>query len=278
MRFLSKILLWVVISGVSIYVIGPSKEFQKCVSERNHDDAYQTSKEEVFLLIKMIPLARLNVACGFVAANENTGAITGIAGVVVAFFTFTLWLSTHKLWRAGERQAEVMKTIAEAALIGQRARIQVTPTWETDRNPSKHGTPLQYKFGTRMDNFGNTAASNIKNHIGFDLLEAEMPDDFRFPDNDVPMAVVGVLGTRQFLLGPHVPPNRYISAAEMTKIQQGQLWMYVYGWVRYFDGFPGTPERVTKFCYKIRVTGNPDMPVVFPPHRFHNCADEGCDE
>jgi hypothetical protein len=191
--------------------------------------------------------------------------------VVQVFFLYRTDQATHKAANAANKSAE-------AAMLGQRSFHSNYPNWETDRDPKQPGPPLQYKFANRMDNVGNTAASNMRNHIGFVLLPGEMPDDFKFSDDAKPLAQTGLLGPKQWLLGPHVPPDRFITAGEMLQIQQGKLKLYVFGWVKYFDGFPGTPERITKFCYSIRVTGNPEMPIVFTPHSRHNCADEGCNE
>jgi hypothetical protein len=128
-----------------------------------------------------------------------------------------------------------------------------------------------------MDNVGNTTTINLRNRIDYVFLPNEMPDDFVFPDDAEPLSSGGMLGPKQWLLGPHIPPDRFVTAAEMVQIQQKQVWLYLFGWVKYNDAFPGTPERVTKFCYFVRVTGNPETPVVFTPYRRHNCADEGCE-
>lgn len=276
MRRWATVVFWLIALSVLAVVVGPSKAFQDCISERNHYEAYQAPQEKVSFFVKAVPWTRLRAACGFVAVNENTGAITGIAGVVVAFFTFTLWLSTHRLWKSGERQAEITKTMADAAILGPRAIVQVSPMWSTEGD--RNGPGANYRFFYKMENFGNTAASNVKNHIGYALLDKEMTDDFVFSDDDAPIATAGALGTRQWLFSPHVPPDKFITASEITKIRQEKLWLYFYGSIRYFDAFPGTPERVTKFCYGVRVTGDDRMPVTFPPHRHHNCADDGCDE
>ena len=274
--WLATALFWLIVGSAIFCAIGPSKTFEDCISERHNHEPYQTSQEKVPFFVKAIPLARLNAACGFIAANENTGAITGIAGVLVAFFTFALWLSTHRLWKAGEKQAEITRILAQAAVFGQRATIQITPSYEHDGDTEKILTQWKYKFGSKMDNFGNISAANLKNHIDYRLIAGDLPEDFIFPDGAPPISETGVLGAKQFLLGPHVPDG-YINAADMTKIKQGTLNLYFFGWVRYFDGFPETPERSTKFCYSVRVTGHTNPPVVFYPYRRHNCADEGCD-
>jgi hypothetical protein len=109
------IALWLIGIGLVFFVAGPSESFNNCIRDREHTDPYQTPQEKISFFVKAIPRSRLYAACVFVSANENTGAITGIAGVVVAFFTFTLWLSTHRLWKAGEKQIAVAQMAAQAA-------------------------------------------------------------------------------------------------------------------------------------------------------------------
>jgi hypothetical protein len=174
--------------------------------------------------------------------------------------------------------AEATKTSADVAMLAQRARIQITPSWETDLPPNQYGRgmilpPPNYKFGSKMDNVGQMPTSNLKNRIDYILITGEISADFNFPDDEPHMAQAGVLGTKQFFLGPHIPRERYVSAAEMAQMQQGESNFYLFGWVKYSDGFTDTPERTTTFCYRVRVTGNPGTPVVFIPHEHHNHSD-----
>ncbi len=224
--------------------------------------------------------------------DAHNGGVNALGTLVIAIFTIVLALATIELKKLGEKQGTDMQAsiaearrsadaagkAADAAILGQRAFVQITPTWSTDRNPRETGSPLQYNFGTRMDNFGNTAAQNLRNHITFEFFPGAMPDDFQFPDYIKPLTQAGILGPKQMLLGPHIPSDRFVTADEIAQIQAEKIRLYFFGWVRYFDGYPGTPERITKFCYFVRVTGNPDVPVVFIPHSRHNCADDGCNE
>jgi hypothetical protein len=71
--------------------------------------------------------------------------------------------------------------------------------------------------------------------------------------------------------------------------QAGRKFIYLWGWVRYFDVFPRTPEHITRFCWLIVPVGDP---LAFVPgaapnqpgslsfgslhHSEGNCADEEC--
>jgi hypothetical protein len=287
-------LLWLIAVSAALCVVSPSKSFKDCIIEGGHDAAYHSAQEGTPISVKVIPWTRLHVKCGFVAADQNTGSITAIAGAIVAFFTFTLWVSTHRLWKAGEKQIEIARISADAArksaevaMVGQRAVIDITPAWSTDTSDQVPLPGMQYiqtlvkpnyNFHTRMDNIGGTTASNVKNFIDCILTDDEMPDSFEFPDGKAHLAQAGMLGPKRWMYSPHVPRDGYITADQIDRIQRGELNFYFFGWVKYFDSFPNTPERITKFCYLVRVTGNPQIPVTFIQHKRYNCADTGCNE
>jgi hypothetical protein len=84
---------------------------------------------------------------------------------------------------------------------------------------------------------------------------------------------------------PHMP-GRGLTPQDILDIQSGAKVFYVWGWARYFDVLPNTPEHITRFCWQIMSTGNP---ITFNPIgdadgvRFSwlgqprgNCADEEC--
>jgi hypothetical protein len=111
------------------------------------------------------------------------------------------------------------------------------------------------------------------------LISGELPDGYNFPDDVAPTAGAGVLGPRGAeLLGPAIPKEGTISDKQISEMQDGRLNLYIFGWVRYFDGFKNTPERITKFCYRVKCTGDPKVPFVYEPHKKHNCADEDCEK
>lgn len=201
---------------------------------------------------------------------------------VIALFQAVMFFFQLKYMRTGiddaKKASEAAGKAAEAAILGQRARIQITPTWETDLSPGASGRDLispsaSFKFGSKMDNVGHLPATNVTNRIDYQISDGDIPDHFAFPDDVPPMTGAGVINTRQSLLGPHVPPDRYISSREMEQIQKDEIKLHLFGWVKYRDGFPDTPERVTRFCYQVRVTRNPNHPVTFIPHPRHNYSD-----
>lgn len=280
--------------GLLLWIAMPLKPFQDCIHQRKNDQAYRALHGGPFLIAQQRARLRLNLACGLDLAEVYENAFVALSGLVVICFTAALWLSTQRLWKNASRQLEVAEATANAtaqsvaiAMAGQRAFIQITPIWRHAGSgrtvPMGMGDVVAlnrpaYSFGIKMDNIGGTPASNIRNHIDWIFLPGEMPDNFAFTDSEFPLSQGGMLAPKQWLFSPNIPREGVVTADEIEQIQRGETTLYIYGWVRYFDSFPNTPERVTKFCYSVRVTGNPQSPVNFVPHGRHNCADEGCDE
>jgi hypothetical protein len=194
--------------------------------------------------------------------------------VLVSAFQISFLIRTDKIAavtaQAARDSADAAKKAADAAMAGQRAIVVPTPYWEKDA-----GT---FNFGVTWTNAGNTTASQMRNHIGHVIIKGELPTNFEFPDNAAPLAKGTMLGPKQYTMGPHIPAEGSISADELAAIHRGEKNLFFFGWVKYFDGFPNTPERITKFCYAVRVINNPKIPFVFIPSDRNNCADEGCDQ
>jgi hypothetical protein len=209
----------------------------------------------------------------------------------VAFYTsvltiFTALLALLSLIQIGflirmgktlRSSADAAKQASEAAMAGQRAYVIPEPYFTPD--DSRLGqNPRNAKFGVRWINIGNLPTRNLRNHIDYRIVEGELPSDFEFPDNAPPTVSGTLLVPKQVVFGPHIPRDWDITADQIAAIRSGEQNLYIFGWARYFDGFPGAPERVTKFCYIVRATGNPQKPFVFTPHDRHNCVDEDCDK
>lgn len=92
-----------------LVLIGASESFQKCEHERKNHEPYKALHEERSLFVKTITRLELHAACARLTASENDGAIAALSGVAVAIFTFTLWVTTNRLWIAARAQAEDMK-------------------------------------------------------------------------------------------------------------------------------------------------------------------------
>jgi hypothetical protein len=210
----------------------------------------------------------------------------------VAFNTFVLAIFTAllallsliqigfliRLGKTLRSSADAAKQASEAAMAGQRAYVVAEPYFSLPDDPKSSLHARNIKFGVHWRNIGNLPTRNLRNYIDYRILDGELPDDFAFPDDASPIFSETLLVPKQVVAGPHIPRDWDITADQMASIRSGEKNLYIFGWAKYFDGFPGTPERVTKFCYLVRATINLDPPLAFFPHHQHNCADEDCDK
>ncbi|XAP78483.1 hypothetical protein ABC955_01510 [Citromicrobium bathyomarinum] len=194
------------------------------------------------------------------------GMAVGIFGLGLIFFTFR---ETRRAADAGFRANEIA---SENAQRDGRAYMVVNRYYWNVENDV-------YQFGAEWMNVGKSPTRKMRTYISYYLSDDPLPDDFDFPvdPSKIGTAHAGP-GSHPFQGAP--APEAGIPIRELTAVKENRKYLYVYGWVRYFDIFDGTPEHVTKFCTSPRVTTDFEGKTVF---RFvqlerHNCADEGCDE
>jgi hypothetical protein len=146
---------------------------------------------------------------------------------------------------------------------------------------------VHYTFDLIWGNVGRTAAKNARIHVRYEFRDNPLPEDFDFnyipKDKDV--------GTAFIPPGDSGGGARFVLTADEVKLViDDAKYFYVIGWVKYFDVFEDTPERITRVCRRIVVTGNPHDPKMKNPiegmpfldgcaffirvHDKNNCADE----
>lgn len=77
--------------------------FQNCVSQNSSAQSAKEAKNKGHIIGRFI-LAEL--ICSLRLVDRHNGFFAAVAAFVIAAFTFTLWQSTEKLWRASEDQLE----------------------------------------------------------------------------------------------------------------------------------------------------------------------------
>lgn len=108
--------------GLTI-IISISPSFQDCFREHKHDPEYKALQEGIGYLRRMARL-RLNRACAGDFVDKNDKAINAL----IAFFTFLLWVSTHRLWTTARDQSRDMKAsvrVARQAATAALAQAQI---------------------------------------------------------------------------------------------------------------------------------------------------------
>jgi hypothetical protein len=139
-----------------------------------------------------------------------------------------------------------------------RPSFQVNPVWANDGN-----TPTR----------DMTIYTNPIRPILHPVMEIAMPH--------TPDISPGLLAPRATGMGA----SSFISANQLAAIRDGQLKMYIWGWVKYNDVFPNTPQHQTRFCLIVNTfQGDPNVPgeaaVGGPPcgqaGDHYECTDQEC--
>jgi hypothetical protein len=222
--------------------------------------------------------------------RENTkkvrrewSAIGVSAATLFAVIAYAL-INYHMLCqmkRATGVSKDAANTAREALVDVQRAFVfpgNVRP--QTFGDAINGITSLSLRFS--WENSGTTPAKDATNHISYQLMANELPDDFSFPDrwpqkgkhiNTTTM--IAPRGGIDALVGP-------ISINDFKAMKSLGAHMYFWGWVRYHDVFEKS-EHLTEICFEL-TDFNGDVfsikPVMLEPVltscNIHNCYDEEC--
>jgi hypothetical protein len=99
------------------FVVRGSPAYRACVDEEpSQQPGHQQEKGAASFIVAIREILVRRWGCGGRFIDANYEGITAASGVAVAVFTLTLWRSTEKLWKAGERQIGVAQAAANAAL------------------------------------------------------------------------------------------------------------------------------------------------------------------
>jgi hypothetical protein len=171
--------------------------------------------------------------------------------------------------------------------FGPHAEVHSETVPISDQNP----TGVEWVFKIPIRNNGVTPTSQMFDHSSsYSSGYAEGPIGKNFDYRDI--------GDQQHfnvLLAPNdvvfSQPLRIKArqiAAVLRRLAMKEYWrgthLYFYGWVRYRDMLPDTPEHITKYCFELTAFNyNPFEPAI-PKNdvtelsvcHAHNCMDEAC--
>jgi hypothetical protein len=233
------------------------------------------------------------------AVGFFTLGLVGIAGIQLFLFFWQLVLIRESLDDA-KIAADAAKESADAAKEGSRAARESADTdkfsmiasdrayvhyagcrWVSHRQNDE--SPVFWRIRPRWINGGNTPPHGLRIYTHYELLDAQLPADYSFTPQEHP-EVPAMLPPKGDIFGSW----RDFTGADLVAVKEGRKFLYIWGTARYYDVFPGTPRRVTKFCNTAAlVTGDPTLPweektnnmdLGFITYGPHNCADEDCGE
>jgi hypothetical protein len=208
--------------------------------------------------------------------EKHDGAITALATLVIAAFTFTLW-------RAISNQGKFTR---EALVADKRAFVFPTGLsqyWELDPATSRYN----WRFRVVWTNSGESPTQHLRSEVSGEVRDTRLPAGFNFnftSGNDV----TGVIPPKSQMQSGVAPTSEVpaVTAQEIVDSQYGWKSIYVYGWIRYSDMLPGSLEHVTRFCWLILSTGDPlafvpndpnhALTFAYVSHEEGNCSDNEC--
>lgn len=251
--------------------------FQSCISENQNTDKNSVTKEQPsrfgFAVIQY-------VRCSGRFVEGHGVGITALASIAIAAFTGTLWFATRT-------QARWTK---EALFVDKRAFVfasSIYPSWELDQISGSYN----WRFRPIWQNSGETATKGMTLYVDCEIRNTPLPVGFDFKRTIMPPGT-GMLGPKSSNMGgaaPHFGITSAITPQDLSDVQNSRKFLYLWGWAKYFDRFPGTPEHITRFCWQIVLTGDPfgfvpnqnptlagSLNFSYIIHSEGNCADDEC--
>jgi hypothetical protein len=176
----------------------------------------------------------LKRADGLISRHDKS--IVAVFTVVLAFSTIGLWISTNRLWEAGEHQLTHLRETADRQL---RAYIYI------EKTNFEHTVTGDWKIGFRIKNFGQTPAHNVK----LTSIVSAVDRNGGNPEIPIPVNVesLGSFAPGGDFLEFEESPNGIVTLAE---INEGQKAIFLTGEITY-DGVLDSVRRVTNFRYYI---------------------------
>jgi hypothetical protein len=276
----------------------------------------------VYLTTKMCFLGWALQSIGhFVDANHD--AVIAVATIGLVLVTAALALYTALLYRAtvdlgkrakesAEEQAAKMERVATGIAASANAASQSVLTAKEMATTQRLVTNLQlrayvfavglsneyyapiaakdsytWRIRPQWQNSGATPTKGMTICTSAEIRDTVLPDNFDFPyaQSDVG---TGLIAPRITLRGGPAPLQA-ITIQDIEDLQKRRKFLYLWGWAKYKDVFPDTPQHITKFCWQILALGNPRT---FKPQSTNegervifnyvylpigNCADEECE-
>ena len=115
--------------GLMVWIVGPLHPFQDCIQQREGYKAYSALLEDGHFYIKARTFIRLNLACSIYTIDQYQSGVIAISGVVVAWFTGTLWWVTRRSIKAAELAAAAAVVALETSVDTDIARLFAVSAW-----------------------------------------------------------------------------------------------------------------------------------------------------
>jgi hypothetical protein len=166
-------------------------------------------------------------------------------------------------------------SLARESLVASRRAFvtaeQLAPVWY----PVKETGQYNWSMRPVWRNTGATPTKDLILHVECEVRDTKLPLDFSFAFDPTEIGT-GVIGPGSITVGG--TGARVVTPDELAASQRGEKFIYFWGFAKYFDIYPKSPQHVSHFCWAIAVTGEPHEfapnTVGLPPTKgaltFHN--------
>jgi hypothetical protein len=165
--------------------------------------------------------------------------IVGAVGIVAA-----LWLTVDSNRIARDTAKRQLRPYVHPEIVVSAQNL----------DPQNHN--FWWNFYVVWKNTGSTPAVESSMVIWPEIVDEALADNFKF-DRVAKDHVPLLFGPNSTLKSADIR----ISAPDIRQISRGEKTLYLWGWVKYKSVFPDDPERETRFCYRMFVTGDPTREV-----------------
>jgi hypothetical protein len=216
-NFAKLISLVALVAGLGLLWLGPYREY--CKSDYAKDDYCAAYK--------------MSVTFGHFL-DVHSGAITTLATIAIAFFTWTLWRSNEKMWIATQQALRHAEETAERQL---RAYVHIS------RAGIKFDPPESPEWHLEIKNFGQTPAYEVSQWTHIWITDRPLKEPLPIPAADFKTAKsILAPGNHEIMQWTKEPP---IPTASLPLIGTPVGTIYIYGEIKYVDAFK--KQRFTKY-------------------------------
>jgi hypothetical protein len=195
----------------------------------------------------------------FLWEHTNPSAVTAVAAILIAVFTWSLWRANERMWSVTSAAADAARRSADALVVAEQAQLLAVfgasniahvLTELGAREPSGDEAPKERVFVQYvLKNYGRTPA--VLKEISHELQHwRSLPEELKyFPIPAMPKEVAVVAGASSESLQCTLSVPLTVEAA--TSIRRSDSYLWFYGRVVYEDAF--AREREHRFLYRYRI-------------------------
>ncbi len=206
---------------------------------------------------------------------EIIGIIVVIAYTTVAAFQLREMIRQYpEIKKSADAARDTAQATKDSLEKVQRAFVYLPTTVDPIINQT--GKIPEASFNFQWENSGTTPTESFTTHISYKWFEKGLPKNYSFPDFWEPN--FPHINTK-FFIGPKshsgvvVGP---ISSVITDQVFAHQIHLYFWGWAKYRDIFPDTPQHVSIFCYEFVPISKDRFTFLMNACPVHNCTDEEC--